>query len=415
MATYLSGVRQDGVLGVRIEVPEIEDLAKGDVIAGDGVGGPSIVTVGADATVLTADAAAGNGVKWAVPGVNGWIDDGGTVRLATALDNVIMGADTGSSGIKLEVRGFSGTSIGGFPSGALHVTSNSASVNSNAVITGHNLFGGNKQLWYIGSTSSSNDNIGIINRQNGNLTLSTNATTRMTIGAGGEVGIGGGAAASAIFDVTSTSKGARDPRWTDAQETTNVAALVAGDQGLKWFNTTTKEFKGWDGTAVVILISAPFNSSINIDWDGDATGPTEVIVGDMLTIELPDAAVKGVVSDHIVSSTIDLNTDPVLTVRFVVTTTGAESQNVVLRLTTRYIAASSELVTKAADEVLTNTVFVLNIANQLHTTNFTLSKALIAVSDSVTFGLQRLGTDASDLFTGNIGIEEHSRVERDVL
>jgi len=90
---------------------------------------------------------------------------------------------------KTQINGPGGTSVGGFPSGALHITSTSASVNSNAVITGHNLFGGNKQLWYFGSTSSSNDNIALINRQNAELHLHTNDLNRFTITAGGDVGI----------------------------------------------------------------------------------------------------------------------------------------------------------------------------------------------------------------------------------
>ena len=42
-------------------------------------------------------------------------------------------------------------------------------------------------------------------------------------------------------------------RLTDAQETTLVAGLVAGDGGTIWFNTTDLGFKGWTGSAVVVL------------------------------------------------------------------------------------------------------------------------------------------------------------------
>jgi len=101
-----------------------------------------------------------------------------------------LGIGTASPNVTLEVRGTPGASVGGFPSGAFHITNPSASVNANAVITGHNLFGGNKQLWYLGSISGSTDDIALINRQNAALSLLTNSTTRMTIDNLGNVGIG---------------------------------------------------------------------------------------------------------------------------------------------------------------------------------------------------------------------------------
>ena len=102
-----------------------------------------------------------------------------------------VGVGTTSPNAQLEVGGTSGTSVGGFPSGNLHVTGQSALVNTNAVITGHNLFGGNKQLWYLGSISGSNDNIAFINRQNGSLSLNTNSLSRLTVSSDGNVTING--------------------------------------------------------------------------------------------------------------------------------------------------------------------------------------------------------------------------------
>lgn len=118
----------------------------------------------------------------------GWTDLGTDVVLLVTSNNVGIGTATPNA--KLDVGGTPGTVVGGFASGQLHVTGQSADVNANAVITGHNLNGGNKQLWYLGSTASANDNIGFINRQNAALSLSTNSLTRMTIDNLGNIGIG---------------------------------------------------------------------------------------------------------------------------------------------------------------------------------------------------------------------------------
>lgn len=104
-------------------------------------------------------------------------------------DNTLkrFGSGTNTPNAPMEVAGSLPGIVGGSQSGILHVTVSSADVNASAVITGHNLFGGNKQLWYLGSTSSSNDNIGLINRQNGSTALYTNSIPRLTVEADGDV------------------------------------------------------------------------------------------------------------------------------------------------------------------------------------------------------------------------------------
>jgi len=96
-----------------------------------------------------------------------------------------VGIGTAAPNSTFDVTGLGGAVVGGFASGALHVTSPSASINANSVITGHNSFGGNKQLWYLGSASSSNDDITFLNRQSQNLFLGTNNLTRLTIDGNG--------------------------------------------------------------------------------------------------------------------------------------------------------------------------------------------------------------------------------------
>lgn len=50
-------------VGSTVEVAEIESLAKGTIIVGDGVGAPSTAAAGADDTLIVYDAAQGNGIK----------------------------------------------------------------------------------------------------------------------------------------------------------------------------------------------------------------------------------------------------------------------------------------------------------------------------------------------------------------
>ncbi len=87
------------------------------------------------------------------------------------------------------------------------------------------------------------------------LILGTSAVERMRISGGGSVGIGtlANPLASTVLQVDSTSQGLMPPRWTDAQETTNTGGFGAGDAGVMWYNTTVNSFKGWNGSAVVLL------------------------------------------------------------------------------------------------------------------------------------------------------------------
>ena len=101
-----------------------------------------------------------------------------------------VGIGTTAPNAPLEVVGDTPGSIGGFPAGSLQVRSLSTGINANAVITGHNAFGGNKQLWYLGSSSSNNDNVIFINRQNASMQFGTNGLTVLSLSAPGNVGIG---------------------------------------------------------------------------------------------------------------------------------------------------------------------------------------------------------------------------------
>ncbi|KKN40059.1 hypothetical protein LCGC14_0737220 [marine sediment metagenome] len=93
-----------------------------------------------------------------------------------------VGIGTPTPNAPLEVKGAKPAgNIGGHQSGMLHVTGDGVAEFSNSVITGHSAYGGNTQLWYLGSTSSSNDAIGFINRQNAAIEFHTNNALRVSI------------------------------------------------------------------------------------------------------------------------------------------------------------------------------------------------------------------------------------------
>jgi len=98
-----------------------------------------------------------------------------------------VGINTITPNAAFEVVGTGGSSVGGFASGALHLRDPSTLEFRNAVITGHNSFNGNTQLWYLGSTSSSNNNIALINRQNAEVHIHTNDLNSLSIEADGDV------------------------------------------------------------------------------------------------------------------------------------------------------------------------------------------------------------------------------------
>lgn len=81
-------------------------------------------------------------------------------------------------------------------------------------------------------------------------------TVKMNMDVNGSLALGTGttaARASAILEVSSTTKAMQLPRWTDAEEAVNIVGLGAADSGLFWFNTTISAFKGWEGATAIIL------------------------------------------------------------------------------------------------------------------------------------------------------------------
>lgn len=171
-----------------------------------------------------------------------------------------VGIGTTSPNGTLEVEGPNAGNVGGFAAGALQVTGEGATQFIPAVITGHNCYNTNTQLWYLGSMSSSTDDIGFINRQNAGLSLSTNNTDRLTITNAGNVGIGDNTPAALLtvgngddFQVSATGN-------VSTTGTVTTDSLAIG---------TAYAFPKTDGTNAQVLKT---DGSGALSWGIDATG-----------------------------------------------------------------------------------------------------------------------------------------------
>ncbi len=118
----------------------------------------------------------------------------------------------------LVTSGTPGASVGGFASGQFRLTNPSTDANANSVLTGHNLNGGNKQLWYLGSVSSSNDAIAFINRQNSDLFFSTNNIERLRIEPGGSIAIGVSSALGQLHVSQPSATGAQPALYLEQED-----------------------------------------------------------------------------------------------------------------------------------------------------------------------------------------------------
>ena len=148
-----------------------------------------------------------------------------------------LGIDTALPDSALHIKANIPGTVGSHPAGQLIIQNPANDLTANVVITGYESdASGNpdQQLWYLGNSSSSNQDIILLNRRSANLHLGTNGVARVTVSGGGNVGIGTQApATSALLELSSTTGALLPTRLT----TTQRDALTAVD-GMILYNST---------------------------------------------------------------------------------------------------------------------------------------------------------------------------------
>ena len=137
-----------------------------------------------------------------------WIDGSGDLYLleqnaspTTRVQNKIVRADANgkvSLGISspssaLHIKANIPGTVGSHPAGQIIIQNPADDLTANVVITAYesDVNGDpDQQLWYLGSSTSSNSDVTFLNRRDANLTLGTNGNARITILGNGNVGIG---------------------------------------------------------------------------------------------------------------------------------------------------------------------------------------------------------------------------------
>ena len=125
--------------------------------------------------------------------ISNHITDLGTNNFLTIQTDGKVGIGTSSPDSIFHIKANIAGNVGSHSAGQIIIQNPTDSVTSNVVITAYESDGsGNpdQQLWYLGSSSSSNSNIIFLNRRNALLQFGTNDNTQMTILGNGNVGIG---------------------------------------------------------------------------------------------------------------------------------------------------------------------------------------------------------------------------------
>jgi len=148
-------------------------------------------------------------------------------------------------------------------------------------------------------------------------------------------------------------------------------------------------------------------SSQPFDWDSGASAVAAVVAAGMLSLELLADTDSKVVGGDVAPLHVDLDQALELDVKIVTLSLGDASADAHLRLTARYVGLG-EAADKTPDETIDHIFEVANVDKCVHAVTFTLDPSLISPEDLLNLELSRLGTSASDVFTGSIGVAERS-------
>ena len=197
---------------------------------------------------------------------------GGDINLLGA--NVGIG--TSSPDSVFHIKANTPGTVGSHPAGQLIIQDPDDTVFGNAVITGYESDGsGNpdQQLWYLGSSSSSNSNIIFLNRRNALLQFGTNDNTQMTILGNGNVGIGTTIPTQEL----------------EVNGSLNVTELIYGN-GSQLFdvNFTEKDSSAYNGSLILTINESNLNVNSSDFWDDVDTFNTTQFEDDGGELHLKD-------------------------------------------------------------------------------------------------------------------------------
>ena len=177
--------------------------------------------------------------------------------------------------------------------------------------------------------------------------------------------------------------------------------LVAGDLGVD----ATGRHSGFINGVVTPYATAgavgSATDSVPIIWESNpADSASEILfTGGISAFELKNNSVKGVLTTIHLPLEIDLTIAPVLRIPLAVSAIGVGGANADFSLACHYIS-SGDLVTQVADEVVPQSLAIINTLNRVHFLNITLNPSLITAGDVVKFIFNRT---VADPYSGNLG------------
>jgi hypothetical protein len=252
-----------GSLGAGIDISELEDpTVKGDLIVGDGTGGPSALTAGANDTLLIADSGEATGLKWsntlATVDIDGGSVDGAIIGAAAAANvtskilSVTPDAITSSGTNDVSLSIAQTLNDSGAPGGSdnyigllLNVTETDVTGWNNVGIFDFQI--GNASIFAMNNTGT------LVLHQKGG-TPGTNNTTIQNDGTTTSFGMGAGAGGFKFSPATVTSSSTADKGLQIAQTLNDPGASGGNDTYTGLFmNLTETDTTGWDNRFLMDL------------------------------------------------------------------------------------------------------------------------------------------------------------------